>query len=39
MDVAYLWEVREGGIAALHLYETQAEAIRVAEQREAETAD
>ncbi len=34
MDIAYLWEVREGKFAAMHLYETRKEAIRVADQRE-----
>ncbi len=39
MVVAYLWEVREDRIIALHLYETQAEAVQVAERRERDAAD
>jgi uncharacterized protein len=38
MDIAYLWEVREGMFAAMHLYETREEAIRVADQRERASA-
>jgi ketosteroid isomerase-like protein len=36
MDIAYMWEVRNGKIAAMHLYATAEEARRVAEQRERE---
>jgi ketosteroid isomerase-like protein len=39
MEVAYLWEVREGRFAAMQLYTSRDEALRAAEQREADTAD
>lgn len=34
MEIAYLWEVRDGRFAAMHLYDSREEALRVAEQRE-----
>ena len=34
MNISYLWDVRDGRLAAMHLYATRAEALRVAEQRE-----
>jgi ketosteroid isomerase-like protein len=34
MEIAYMWDVREGRLAALHLYPSREEAVRVAEQRE-----
>ena len=39
MVVAYLWEVRDGRFAAMHLYASQEDAVRVAEQRERGSAD
>ncbi len=36
MDVAYLWEVREGQLAAMQLYAAREEALEVAERRERE---
>jgi len=36
MDIAYMWEVRDGKIAAMHLYATVEQATRVAERREGE---
>jgi ketosteroid isomerase-like protein len=34
MDIAYMWEVRDGKVAAMHLYASAERAVRVAEQRE-----
>jgi ketosteroid isomerase-like protein len=39
MDVAYLWEVREGKLVALQMYATREEALQMAEQRERAAAD
>ena len=39
MAVAYLWEVRDGRFAAMHLYPSRNEAVRVARQRERQGAD
>jgi ketosteroid isomerase-like protein len=39
MDVAYMSEIRDGKLVALHLYLTREEAAEVAERREAEAAD
>jgi ketosteroid isomerase-like protein len=39
MEAAYLWEVREGRLAAMHLYVSREEALRVAEQREGAAGD
>ncbi len=36
MEVTYLWEVRGDRFAAMHLYTSREEAIRVAERRERE---
>jgi ketosteroid isomerase-like protein len=38
MDIAYMWEIRDGKIAAMHLYSTVEQARRVAERREREVA-
>jgi ketosteroid isomerase-like protein len=38
MDIAYMWEVREGRLAALHLYASREEAVQVAQRREREDA-
>jgi ketosteroid isomerase-like protein len=34
MEIAYMWDVRDGRLAALHLYPSREEAARVAEHRE-----
>lgn len=34
MDIAYMWEVRDGKIAAMHLYGSTEKAVLVAQQRE-----
>jgi ketosteroid isomerase-like protein len=34
MDIAYMWEVRDERIFAMHLYATTEQALRVAEERE-----
>jgi ketosteroid isomerase-like protein len=39
MDVAYLWEAREGELAAMQIYASRAEALEVAERRERGAAD
>jgi ketosteroid isomerase-like protein len=39
MEIAYMWEVREARLAALHLYPSPEEAVRVAERRERESAE
>jgi ketosteroid isomerase-like protein len=39
MEIAYMWEVREGRLAAMHLYPSREEAVRVAERRERESAE
>jgi ketosteroid isomerase-like protein len=39
MHAAYLWEIREGRLAALHLYQGSDEAIRVAAEREGQSPD
>jgi ketosteroid isomerase-like protein len=39
MEIAYLWEVREGRLAAMHLYASRDEAVRVAEERESPSPD
>jgi ketosteroid isomerase-like protein len=39
MEIAYMWEVRDGRLAAMHLYESPEEAVRVAERRERTIAD
>jgi hypothetical protein len=38
MEIAYMWEVRDGRLAALHLYPSSEEAMQVAERRELEDA-
>ena len=38
MEIAYMWEVRDGRLAALHLYPSSEEAMQVAERRELEGA-
>lgn len=38
MEIAYMWEVRDGRLAAMHLYPSHDEALRVAERREREGA-
>jgi ketosteroid isomerase-like protein len=38
MEIAYMWEVREGRLAALHLYASREEAVQVAQRREREGA-
>ncbi len=37
MDIAYMWEVRDGRFAVMHLYPSREEALRVAEARERES--
>jgi ketosteroid isomerase-like protein len=39
MEIAYMWEVREGRFAAMHLYASRAEAFRTAERRERESSE
>ena len=39
MEIAYLWDVREGELAALHLYPSSGEAMEVAKRREREGAE
>ncbi len=39
MEIAYMWEVREGKLAAMHLYASREEAVRVAEGRERDSAE
>jgi ketosteroid isomerase-like protein len=39
MDVAYLWDIRDGGLAALQMYATREEALDAAEQRERASGD
>jgi ketosteroid isomerase-like protein len=39
MNISYLWDIREGRLAAMHLYATREEALRAAEQRERSTGD
>lgn len=39
MEIAYMCEVREGRLAAMHLYESPQEAVRVVERRERQGAD
>jgi ketosteroid isomerase-like protein len=39
MDLAYLWDVRDGKLAALQMYATREEAVEVAEQRERSAGD
>ena len=39
MDIAYMWEVRDDKIVAMHLYATTEEAVQVAREREGEGAD
>ncbi|HXE98988.1 MAG TPA: nuclear transport factor 2 family protein [Solirubrobacterales bacterium] len=34
MEIAYMWDVRDGRLAALHLYPSREEAVQVAERRE-----
>jgi ketosteroid isomerase-like protein len=36
MEIAYMWEVRDGTLRAMHLYSSRREAIEVAERRERE---
>jgi ketosteroid isomerase-like protein len=38
MDIAYMSDIREGKVAALQMYSTRDEAVRVAESREADGA-
>ena len=38
MDLAYLWEVRDGKVAAHHLYPSWEQAVEAAERREREAA-
>ena len=39
MNISYLWDIREGRLAAMQLYATREEALRAAEQRERATGD
>jgi ketosteroid isomerase-like protein len=39
MDIAYLWDVRDGRLAEMHLYTSRDEARRMAEKREREGPD
>jgi uncharacterized protein len=39
MEIAYLWEVRDGRLAAMQLYASREEAVRVADRRERKGAE
>jgi ketosteroid isomerase-like protein len=39
MDLAYLWDVRDGKLAAMHLYGSRDEALRVVDERERQGPD
>jgi ketosteroid isomerase-like protein len=39
MTITYLWDVRAGRLAALHLYASREEALRIAEERERQGPD
>jgi ketosteroid isomerase-like protein len=39
MDISYLWDVRDGRLAAMQLYASREEALAAAEEREGEAPD